>query len=189
MGALPGCVSRSTFLVVLGAVFGGIAVLLISLGIAFEPLLLFVSIPFAAAGYMIWYHGTGRLEERMRQRAARERARERARMGDGGPKAENGPRWADSEFRGRRERRRRVFEGAGRSGRGAGTDRAPTGDTGMGVERAYRVLGLDPGSDAEAVRSAYRSKVKEVHPDTDDGDEESFKRVNEAYETLQERVL
>jgi curved DNA-binding protein CbpA len=34
------------------------------------------------------------------------------------------------------------------------------------------------------VRRAYRSKVKEVHPDTESGDEESFKRVNRAYERL-----
>jgi curved DNA-binding protein CbpA len=54
----------------------------------------------------------------------------------------------------------------------------------MGVEEAYRVLGLSPGSDADAVRDAYREKVKNVHPDAEGGDEESFKRVNEAYETL-----
>jgi curved DNA-binding protein CbpA len=28
--------------------------------------------------------------------------------------------------------------------------------------------------------------VKEVHPDTDSGSEEAFKRVNRAYETLTE---
>jgi curved DNA-binding protein CbpA len=34
------------------------------------------------------------------------------------------------------------------------------------------------------VKQAYREKVKEVHPDTDGGDEEAFKKVNRAYERL-----
>jgi curved DNA-binding protein CbpA len=37
------------------------------------------------------------------------------------------------------------------------------------------------------VRAAYRERVKEVHPDTEGGDEEAFKRVTRAYETLRER--
>jgi curved DNA-binding protein CbpA len=36
------------------------------------------------------------------------------------------------------------------------------------------------------VRAAYRERVKAVHPDTDSGDEEQFKRVNRAYERLTE---
>jgi DnaJ-domain-containing protein 1 len=188
-------VSRSRYLIALGAVLGGIAVLLVMLAIAVQPLLLFVAIPFGAAGYIIWYHGTGRLAERMRRHAARERAQRGARMGDGAGATAEGPgdpRWTDAEFRQRRERARQFFEGAGRSRPGGGrtrTDRAPTAGGGMSVDRAYGVLGVDPGSGADAVRSAYREKVKEVHPDTEDGDEDSFKRVNEAYETLQERAL
>jgi curved DNA-binding protein CbpA len=34
------------------------------------------------------------------------------------------------------------------------------------------------------VRAAYRDRVKEVHPDTDAGDEEAFKSVTAAYERL-----
>jgi hypothetical protein len=164
------------------------------LAIAVQPLLLFVAIPFAAAGYMIWYHGTGRLAERMRRQAARDRARGGPRMSDGAGSAAAGAeeaRWTDAEFRQRRERARQFFEGAGRAqagGRRTRTDRAPPADGGMSVDRAYSVLGVDPGSGPEAVRSAYREKVKEVHPDTESGDEDSFKRVNEAYETLQERA-
>jgi len=41
-----------------------------------------------------------------------------------------------------------------------------------------------PGSDEATVREAYRDRVKETHPDTEDGDEETFKRVAEAYERL-----
>jgi hypothetical protein len=184
-------VPRSQFLIVLGAVLGGIAVMMGMLAIAVQPLMLFVAIPFAAAGYMIWYHGTGRLAERMRRQAAREAASRRGRVGEGGNRDGPGdPQWADADFRQRRSRG--PFGGARRSGdrRRARdtTDRAPrTND--MGLDRAYSVLGVDPGSDADTVRSAYREKVKEVHPDTEDGDEDSFKRVNEAYETLQERAL
>jgi curved DNA-binding protein CbpA len=51
---------------------------------------------------------------------------------------------------------------------------------------AYRVLGLDPGANQRAIRDAYRRKVKDVHPDADGGDEEEFKRVAAAYETLRQ---
>ncbi|MFC7114352.1 DnaJ domain-containing protein [Natronoarchaeum sp. GCM10025703] len=37
------------------------------------------------------------------------------------------------------------------------------------------------------MRKAYREKVKSVHPDTADGDEEEFKRVTNAYERLTEQ--
>ena len=48
---------------------------------------------------------------------------------------------------------------------------------------AYRHLGLDRDADERAVRRAYRERVKEVHPDRG-GDEEEFRKVTEAYETL-----
>jgi curved DNA-binding protein CbpA len=46
------------------------------------------------------------------------------------------------------------------------------------------VLGVGPDADESAVRRAYRERVKETHPDTEDGDEDAFKRVNAAYERL-----
>jgi hypothetical protein len=52
--------------------------------------------------------------------------------------------------------------------------------------RAREVLGVDPDADAEAIRRAYRERVKETHPDRD-GDPEAFKRVRWAYEYLSER--
>lgn len=58
-------------------------------------------------------------------------------------------------------------------------------DAGVGrdpVSTAFATLGVGRDADAAAVRAAYRSKVKEVHPDQG-GDEESFKRVREAYAT------
>jgi len=48
------------------------------------------------------------------------------------------------------------------------------------------VLGVDVDSDPATVRSAYRERVKEVHPDTEGGDADEFQRVNDAYERLQE---
>ena len=50
------------------------------------------------------------------------------------------------------------------------------------ADAAYRVLGLPSGADAEAVRRAYRRRVKQAHPDHG-GDEEEFRRVQEAYDT------
>lgn len=50
------------------------------------------------------------------------------------------------------------------------------------VRTAFAVLDLDPDAGADAVRSAYRRKVKEVHPDAG-GDEAAFRRVREAYAT------
>ena len=37
--------------------------------------------------------------------------------------------------------------------------------------------GVDPGADAEAVRAAYRERVKEVHPDTEGGDEAEVRYI------------
>jgi curved DNA-binding protein CbpA len=54
----------------------------------------------------------------------------------------------------------------------------------MGRKEAFRTLGLSVDADEDAVKRAYREKVKEVHPDTDGGDEEAFKKVNRAYERL-----
>jgi len=68
----------------------------------------------------------------------------------------------------------RSFGEAG--GREARSERLPP------AEAAYEVLGLPSGADAEAIRRAYRRRVKEVHPDHG-GDEEEFQRVQEAYDT------
>ncbi|ELZ48512.1 heat shock protein DnaJ domain protein [Halorubrum californiense DSM 19288] len=82
--------------------------------------------------------------------------------------------------------------GDGRSGAGGrfGTDRSatgpsrPRGPAGRGdpVGDAFDELGLDRDADVDAVKGAYRERVKETHPDQG-GDEESFRRVREAYAT------
>jgi hypothetical protein len=51
--------------------------------------------------------------------------------------------------------------------------------------QARDVLGVSADADAEAIREAYRDRVKEDHPDRG-GDPETFKRVQWAYEYLSE---
>lgn len=53
------------------------------------------------------------------------------------------------------------------------------------VESAFSVLGLSPDASEAEVRAAYREKVKEAHPDHG-GDEETFRRVREAYTAASE---
>jgi DnaJ-domain-containing protein 1 len=52
---------------------------------------------------------------------------------------------------------------------------------------AFAELGVAPGASLDEVKSAYRRKVKEVHPDQG-GDEEQFKRVREAYTTAKKHT-
>ncbi|WP_280587479.1 J domain-containing protein, partial [Halorubrum sp. Boch-26] len=73
--------------------------------------------------------------------------------------------------------------GFGGGGRGDPRDRAPpTG--GMTERDAYETLGLDRTADQESIRETYRERAKRLHPDGEDGDEEAFKKLNEAYELL-----
>lgn len=51
----------------------------------------------------------------------------------------------------------------------------------------YSILGIDPRADATAVRAAYKKLAMAYHPDHNPGNpeaEETFKMVNEAYQTL-----
>jgi len=58
----------------------------------------------------------------------------------------------------------------------------PPGAADDPVTAAFAELGLDPDADAATVKRAYRDRAKEVHPDAG-GDEDAFKRVQEAYAT------
>ena len=51
----------------------------------------------------------------------------------------------------------------------------------------YAILGIDPQADGTAVRTAYKRLAMAYHPDHNPGNkeaEETFKLVNEAYQTL-----
>jgi DnaJ-class molecular chaperone len=48
----------------------------------------------------------------------------------------------------------------------------------------YQVLGVPKKATAEEIKKQYRKMSLETHPDRPTGDNEKFKRVNEAYETL-----
>jgi hypothetical protein len=181
-------VTNRTVLVGMAATFVGLTALLVVAGVVVNPLLLAVAVPFGAAAYLMWFHASGRLRERVRREAdrvgptERERARQRARA------AEN---------------RRDAYRRAGASGTGSASgtagggaasrgrfggsrdprDRAPS-TRGMSEREAYATLDLEPSADRETVRSAYRERAKRLHPDGEEGDEEAFKELNRAYEVL-----
>ena len=48
----------------------------------------------------------------------------------------------------------------------------------------YTILGVDRNTPLDDIKKAYRKLAKEHHPDTADGNEEKFKEVADAYETL-----
>jgi hypothetical protein len=72
------------------------------------------------------------------------------------------------------------------AGEGRGASPEPTHE--YRTVAAYEVLGLEPGAGPEAVRAAYRERVKEAHPDTPGGGVKEFIRVREAYEYLRGRL-
>ena len=173
----------------LAAVFAGLFVLMAVLGFVSHLVFLLVAIPFGIVSYTLWYHASGRLRERASRqaRAGRSRARgpnEAAAGGfDAGPRQEwTGPRrGADGAGRTRADGAR----GFGASTRNSrqGRARSASGPE-LSSAEAYDVLDIDPSADPDRVRRAYRERVKDVHPDTEDGDEASFKRVQQAYERL-----
>lgn len=170
-------VDRNRLLMAIASVFAGLTVLLAVLGLVYQPFVLVLTLPFGATAYFMWFQASGRLERRTRRRVRRGADSERRRGGFGA-----GARRANARENYRRAtngdaatngRYRRATDGTYRNGR-----------TRPSRDEAYRVLGLDPGATAQEVKRAYRSKVKDVHPDTEGGSEAAFKRVNRAYETL-----
>jgi hypothetical protein len=93
------------------------------------------------------------------------------------------PDWATGESAGSSGGRSGRFGGdrfgsdrsVGPSRPGAAGRADPVGD-------AFDELGVSRDADLDAVKGAYRERVKETHPDQG-GDEESFRRVREAYAT------
>jgi len=82
----------------------------------------------------------------------------------------------------------RLYRGVERRGAGSAATherrRRARGQARATVAEARETLGLGPEADESEVRRAYREKVKDVHPDTEGGDEERFKEVTRAYERL-----
>lgn len=168
----------------------GVAVTMALLAVSFQPFLLVVALPFVAAAYLIWQRATdgyafgrGRRRRDDRFGAGARRAAAEAASGRRDPEEvfDEGSRFRERARRERRRARRRQ-----RRGRDRGDDVDPQHSGDMSRREARRVLGVGADADADAVTAAYRERVKETHPDTDDGDEERFKRVTEAYERLSE---
>lgn len=58
----------------------------------------------------------------------------------------------------------------------------------MGVEYKdyYKILGVSRNATDKEIRSAYRKLAREHHPDVNQGSDEKFKDINEAYEALKD---
>ena len=48
----------------------------------------------------------------------------------------------------------------------------------------YKSLGVNKGATETDIKKAYRKLAKEYHPDKSSGNEERFKEIADAYETL-----
>ncbi len=137
---------------------------------------------FGLVAYFMWYHASGRLAARIYASVEAQATQEP----DRGPSAQRSPGFGAGP--------RQAWERPrGSSRRGNGYHRRTTESTATGrspdrpaAVQAADVLGVDPDADESAIRSAYRERIKQVHPDTDGGDEAQFKRVREAYEILAE---
>lgn len=166
---------------------GGCAIVLALVGAIYNPAIIFVSLALGAAAYFMWYQTSGRLARRVYRSVERQARKNAGPSGNGQRRTRErggfgaGPRedWTPPGGRaGRRTRQRGGFSGQRQRRQAPSTNNGPT------EAEAYRVLGVEPGADDATVKQAYRQKVKEVHPDTADGDEEQFKRVTRAYERL-----
>lgn len=177
----------------LAVAFAAMSVALATAGLVANYLVLVPAALFAGVAYVMWFHASGRLAERIyrsveaaatggeRARAdGRGRTRRASRRGEGGGGFGAGPR-ADWEAPG--GDRRRARGAAGRRDAGARTRPSASERARRRRRAAFEVLGVDPGADEEAVREAYRERVKEVHPDNG-GSQAAFRRVRAAYERL-----
>ncbi len=161
---------------------------LLGAAIAISPALLILAAIFAAVAYGLYYQASGRLLARMyrgvERRAAVNRAQRRRQSDRGGfgagPREEWTPPRQEQRQRARRQRVRQEQRRRQQQARGG------VQQSRQSVRQASQVLGVSPDADDSAVRRAYRERIKEVHPDADSGDEEEFKRVQEAYEVLNE---
>ncbi|MFC6726374.1 hypothetical protein ACFQE1_18800 [Halobium palmae] len=61
---------RHRLLLGLASVFAGLTVMLIMVSVVYSPFFVLLALPFGATAYFLWFHATGRLRDRMRERAA-----------------------------------------------------------------------------------------------------------------------
>jgi hypothetical protein len=163
-------VHRSRLLVGLSVAFGAMTVALALAGAVYNLAILAPAALFGAVTYILWAHGTGRLAARIYRGVE-----QRARATDGrGRRRDSGRRNRRERTGGRRTRRTN-----------GGQQQRPSGPSTTRTQ-ASDVLGVEPAADQETIERAYRERVKQVHPDAENGDREAFKRVQDAYELLSE---
>src|SRR5438874_6928074 len=75
---------------------------------------------------------------------------------------------------------------AGAQGGSTSGSAPPRGSTDVTVEEAYEILGLAPGADAEAIRTAHRRLMKQLHPDHG-GTDYLATKINRARDVLLNR--
>ena len=52
----------------------------------------------------------------------------------------------------------------------------------------YNILGVKENANANEIKKAYRSLSFKYHPDKNNGNDERFKTINEAYEVLSDPI-
>lgn len=169
----------------LATVFAGLAVMVTLVAFTYEPFVVILALLFGAVAYFMWYQASGRLTRRI-YRAVENQARHNdghtERGGFGAGPRETRSEWTRrAGLGGGRRRRRDTRHRRERTERNRG---GVVDQSTLTTAQAYDILDIDPGVEEPAIKQAYRQKVKDVHPDTDAGSEEAFKRVNEAYEHL-----
>jgi hypothetical protein len=165
-------VDRNGLILGVSAVLFGITALMLVVGVVVNPFFLFVAVPFGGSAYLLWYQASGKLADRIRSNPESYARSPGDGAGPGGFDA--GP--FEGRFTGERTQRNRQ--------RSRSTTRAEQSEFSQSTAR--RILDVDATADETDIKTAYRRKAKEYHPDTDSGDEEMFKKVSRAYETLNE---
>ena len=171
--------NRNGLIIGIASVFVGITVLMVVVGLAVNLFFLFVAVPFGGTAYVMWYQASGKLAERTRRQAASGQfnAAGRRRTAPGGFGAGAGNFRFTARERARRARqtqqnRRRAQRGTVRPG--------------LSRAEARTVLGVAASANQSEIKTAYRQQAKQHHPDSEGGNEEKFKQVTQAYDTLSE---
>lgn len=55
------------------------------------------------------------------------------------------------------------------------------------MKNYYEILGVDENASQEEIKKAYRNLAKKHHPDSEDGNSEKFKEINEAHKVLKDK--